>query len=547
MEPMDRIEKRYLCILFLVLLFIGLIAVQGYGIGVDENPEIDIARMDLKEYLRIFPGEESNFFRYVDGKIGDLMDSVEIDHGEALLYPVVAIVSVLREMGRADLGMLAYHIYLYWWFLIGIAALYRVGKYLTGKTYWGICAAAFVWMNPLLFGDSFTNNKDMILMSLVSICFYTGIQFIEKKNWKWSVLWGINVAFCVNMRIVGLAYVGLFGLLYLIEYVRDYRKERKVFLNGVLAIIVTVFTFIMITPATWYSLIGYFRYTLLNTVGFTRWNQLIFYIGKVYHYPENPLPWHYFLVWIGITTPLVILLSFILGQFYMLREVICRKIYKSKKKYLLICLALVWTPMLFYMIKGANVYGKWRHFYFIYPELVLIAICGLDWFCGLHKKVHHLVKVLLLLQACVCIGLLYLGHPFQSYYFNCLVERPVGVEFEYASTIGYKEALEIILKRETRDDILISSDHITCYYGIKQAWEVLSPEKKERIQIAEPETEGCINADYHVYDECNLRQEKWFAENGMTEDTKYVPEKKFDRQIVLRAYGNPIITIYYHD
>ena len=33
---------------------IGLFAVQGYGINIDENTEIDIARMDLKEYVRLF-------------------------------------------------------------------------------------------------------------------------------------------------------------------------------------------------------------------------------------------------------------------------------------------------------------------------------------------------------------------------------------------------------------------------------------------------------------------------------------------------------------
>ena len=76
------------------MLLAGLFAVNGYGINVDENTEINIARMDLKEYVRLFFGESSRLFRYMDGLIGDLMDSVEIDHGEALLYPAAAAVSV---------------------------------------------------------------------------------------------------------------------------------------------------------------------------------------------------------------------------------------------------------------------------------------------------------------------------------------------------------------------------------------------------------------------------------------------------------------------
>ena len=169
--------------------------------NVDENPEIDIARMDLKEYVRLFFGENSRLFGYMDGLIGDLMDSVEIDHGEAVLYPIVVVVSVLRVMGRADLGMLSYHMYLYVWFLLGLLAAYQVGKFLTGKKWYGAMAAAFIGLNPMLFGNAFINNKDMIMLSLTSICIYFGIQFVEKKTWQWSVLWAVVTGLCVNMRI----------------------------------------------------------------------------------------------------------------------------------------------------------------------------------------------------------------------------------------------------------------------------------------------------------------------------------------------------------
>ena len=107
---MGRKEKKVIVILFVLCMLAGLYAVQGYGINVDENTEINIARMDEKEYVRVFFGEESRLFRYMDSLIGDLMDSVEIDHGESVLYPAVAVVSVLRAAGRADLGMLFYHI-----------------------------------------------------------------------------------------------------------------------------------------------------------------------------------------------------------------------------------------------------------------------------------------------------------------------------------------------------------------------------------------------------------------------------------------------------
>lgn len=539
-------ERKIIIIVFVVLLLVGILALPGYGIGSDENTEIDIARLNLKEYIRLFWGEGSRLFQFMDGKIGDLMDSVEIDHGEALLYPVAAVVSVLREIGRTDLGMYAYHMYLYIWFLIGLLALYGVGKYLTGKKRWGICAAAFVGLNPLIFGASFVNNKDVILMSLVSICLYTGIRFVEEKRLIWSVLWGIVLAFCINIRVIGLMYMGLFGLLYLLEFLQEKNRNQKVFLNGLVAVVTTLVVFIAITPATWYSLVGYFSYTLFNSVSFSRWNHWVLYCGELYNFLEKPLPWHYLIVCIAITTPLGILLSIILGQFYIIRELFLGTRDWAIKKYCFIFTLIVWVPMTFFALRGANVYDGWRHFYFIYPEMVLLAVCALKWLCGLNGKIEKIVEVGVIFQAVVCILLLILGHPFQEEYMNYLAKRPVADNFEYANTPIYKEALEEVLKINDSKTILISSDSLICYYGIKQAWEILAPDKKARIQIAEPDTEECMNADYHIYSESTLRKEAKMAALNLEDRVLCEPEKKFDSQIGFDAYGYRIITIYYN-
>lgn len=540
-------EKRIICLVFMILLFIGFIAVRGYGVDTDENQLIHIARMHIKEYVRLFFGEGSRIFQFVDSRVENLMDSVDIDHGQALMYPIVAVLSVLRELGRTDLGMYAYHMYLYVWFLIGLLALYGIARYLTGSWRWGACAAALVWLNPLFFGNSFLNNMDITMMNLATISIYTGIRFVEEKSWKWSVLWAVSVAFCTNARMVGIIYGGLFGLLYLAEFLMAREKDRKVFLNGVLAIVVMILVFVAITPASWDSLWGFFAYTLFNSVSFSRWNNWILYCGKFYTFLENPLPWHYVFVFIGITTPPVILLALILGQINAVREIVRFKTGNwMQKKYLFLCFVIVWVPLLFVAVKGANIYGKWRHFYFLYPELVLMAVCGLQWFSGLHKKAGLITKGALAVQGVVCVVLLVSGHPFQSTYFNCLAGRPVADRFEYDSTDYYKIALEKILEMDSGEDICVSSENLVCYYGIKQAWEILSPEKKARIQIAEPETEECEKAKYHVYAESTLRKINLMAESGMEEGQVCAPEEKFSKQLGLDAYGYRIITIYYN-
>lgn len=119
--------------------------------------------------------------------------------------------------------------------------------------------------------------------------------------------------------------------------------------------------------------------------------------------------------------------------------------------------------------------------------------------------------------------------------------------FEYANTDCYKEALEQILRMDDNNDIMVSSDNWNCYYGVKQAWEVLNPEKKKRIQIAEPETEESNIADYHVYGQSVLKKENIEIERGITERDLYAPEEKYNSKKCLDAYGKTVIAIYYND
>lgn len=131
--------------------------------------------------------------------------------------------------------------------------------------------------------------------------------------------------------------------------------------------------------------------------------------------------------------------------------------------------------MLFYMIKGANV--TFRHFLFMYPPLVFMAVYALGRLCN-HKRIGQIVKGGLAFQAAVCVVLIIVGHPFQTTYFNILAGKNVAENFQYINTDYYKEALEQILKLDSGNNILVSSDNLNCYYGIKQAWEILSPKKR---------------------------------------------------------------------
>lgn len=548
MGEIQKKERKYLGLAVALLLVLGLLLVRDYGIWYDENVEIDIARMNLKEYVRVICGEDSSIFQFMDDKIGDLMDSVEIDHGEALVYPAAVVVSVFREIGHADWGMWFYHYYLWCWFVAGLLCLYLTGKYLTGQKRWGVVAAAMLLLHPRFFAGAFFNNKDVLMLSATVICMWFGIRFVETRTWKWSILWGISVAFCTNLRVVGGLYAVLYGGLYLVEYLRDGWKDHKRLGMGLAAVGSAVLTFFLITPATWPSMLDYLIYTLTNATGFSRWDNWVLYAGGLYRYSVSPLPWHYLLWMIIITAPIGFVAAMVIGQLELVKLVWnagkTREWGNPKVKYGILCGLLIWIPMLVYIIKGSNVYNGWRHFYFIYPAIVILSVLGM---ASLERYVRlkRPMWALMVLQGIFCVYLLAAGHPLQYVYYNFLAGNDVEENYEVDTGVtSFQYGLKQILKRDDSESILISSDNLVSYYGIKMAWEVLPHEEKARIRIAEPETEECVNADYHVYNHTRVLMDRRIYEEGLSDSGYWEPEDNYEPFLTIEAYGMDVLDIY---
>lgn len=548
MEISRKKECKYLGFAVALLLVLGLFLVRDYGIWYDENVEIDIARMNLKEYVRVICGEDSGIFQFMDDKIGDLMDSVEIDHGEALIYPAAAVVSVLREIGHADWGMWFYHYYLWCWFVAGLVCLYLTGKYLTGQRRWGIVAAAMLLLHPRFFSEAFFNNKDVLMLSATAICIWFGIRFMESKTWKWSVIWGISVAFCTNLRVVGGLYAVLFGGMYLIEYLQDGWRDYRRLGTGLAAAGSAVLAFVLITPATWPSLLDYLIYTISNASGFPRWDHWVLYAGDLYRYTVHPLPWHYIMWMIVITTPVIFVVMILIGQINLLRSMVGavknRNWREKTVKYGILLGLMVWVPLLVYMLKRSNVYNGWRHFYFIYPSLVLLAVMGM---ASLVKWISwkRPVWAVMAAQGMFCVYLLVSGHPLQYVYYNFLAGNNVEESYEVdTGVLAFQYALKQILQQDDSDLILVSSDNLMSYYGIKMAWEVLPHNEKDRIQIAEPETKECEEADYHIYNHTRILMDNRIYEEGLDGGIYWEPKENYEYFQTIKAYGLDILDIY---
>lgn len=542
-------EKKCIVVVLLLLLLMGAVLVRDYGITYDENVEIDIARMDLKEYVRVLFGEDSRFFRFMDDRIGNLMDSVEIDHGEALIYPAVAVVSILREMGHAEWGMWFLHYYLWVWFCAGLLCLYWSGCFLTDRKRWGILAVLMVFLHPRFFAEAFFNNKDVLMLSATCICMWLGICFVEKKDWKTSILWGASVAFCTNLRIIGGLYAAVFGCIYLVEYIREGIRDYKRLWGGVAAILSMIVVFILITPATWYGLPEYIVYTIGNAAGFTRWDNWVLYMGELYNYQLRPLPWHYLLVYAAITMPVGILIAVLCGQaflfWHMIQGIRRKNSGADRKKYIYAYGSIIWIPMVFFIVKSSNIYNGWRHFYFIYPSMVLLGILALHATEERFKKIKKGLWAAVLVQGIVCVWLLSSGHPLQFTYFNSLAGRNVEKDYELDIwNVAFVHAVEQVLEADSSEHLVLSSEEWNSYFGIKMACEVLPEKLRNRVTFVDPESVDCRTADYQLYSCTYTGLNDQMLEKGIAEGEIWTPPVGYEKSLAVKAYGREIITVY---
>ena len=343
-------------------------------------------------------------------------------------------------------------------------------------------------------------------------------------------------------------YAVLFGGMYLIEYLQDGWRDYRRLGIGLAAAGSAVLAFVLITPATWPSLLDYLIYTISNASGFSRWDHWVLYAGDLYRYTVHPLPWHYIIWMIVITTPVIFVVMILIGQINLLRSMVGavknRNWSEKKIKYGILLGLIVWAPLLVYMIKGSNVYNGWRHFYFIYPSLVLLAVMGM---ASLVKWIawKRPVWAVMAAQGMFCVYLLVSGHPLQYVYYNFLAGNNVEETYEVdTGVLAFQYALKQILQQDDSGIILISSDNLVSYYGIKMAWEVLPHDEKDRIQIAGPETKECEEADYHIYNHTRILMDTRIYEEGLDGGTYWEPKENYEYFQTIEAYGLDILDIY---
>jgi len=492
---------------FGILFALGLILVPDYGVSFDEGVQRVSGQISLLYVFQQLPISLQQ--RLLSPTAADLIkqkggarqlkDYRDRDYGVVFELPVSAAEQVLRL--RDERTIYLFRHYCNWAIcFVGFAAFYHLAARRFASWRAGLLGTLLLVLSPRLFPDFFYNDKDAVFLALFTLALATAILFLQRPTWKTAVWHALACALAIDVRIMGvLVPAATLALFTLRAFRGEYgRQAVLVPINLYLGLLGTLV--VTMWPYLWEAPLDNFVQAFHNMSHF-RWPGSVLYQGKLLL--ATQLPWHYALVWIGITTPLLYLAAFILGTTLIFRRVLARRwqLYATDAEWQdLLFLGLGLAPILAVIILHSVLYNGWRQLYFCYPMLLLVALQGLVaawhwipagstlrryWRVGLGTVVSGTLLTI--------AGRMIQLHPFENIYFNALATAPAE-EYYDADYWGlsFREGLEWVVRNDTRP-------HIRLYTSAIQPATLntymLTPAERMRIELVD----NIENADYSLH------------------------------------------------
>lgn len=479
MEILKRNQKCLTAVFFAVLFLIGVLTVTDYTGSYDELVQQTQLMVNLHEYALAFQKHGIEWSAALELDVPRIADFVNRDYGMASMYLCAPFLSSMLESQTFTSTL--WGVVTWLWFMVGVFSLYGIARELHLSIGMSCTASLFLYLCPQLFAHAHFNDKDIILLSLVLLCFWLGARFLSRMTLGRGALFSLAGALAANLRVVGLISWGIIGLCAVIML--TLRKEwslRKVLLAAAVILLLPLF-YALITPSVWNDPVGFFKYQLSNAAEFSRWEGRLFFRGASFQIPENTLPFYYIFYMILVSIPVYTLLMAAIGQMQTLVTFVQSrgKCLSQQRDLLLAAATLSWAlPVLAYAVMRPIVYNGWRHFYFAYAGLAVLAAYGVQtgWrLCGSRRWLRRIgAAVMAACFAWTAAGMA-VNHPRQLSYYNVLAGDQL-METDYWNTSG-TYALEKLMECEERNKELPLE--VGCYFfDIQNARFKMSDEQK---------------------------------------------------------------------
>ncbi len=387
--------------------------------------------------------------------------------------PVVSYLFLHKTLGLLSADN-AYHLPIILWGVAGIGILYAFMREAFSSRI-SILAALFLALTPRYFGDLHNNMKDIpsaVIFALNIWLLWRLVRYRRVTDLFWAVI-AFAIAFSVKINSIFIPVIAV-AWIFLLWIIRGPSR-------------LSYFSSRRHSPDTQYSLLNS-RFSKLDTrnskpdirrvsnsllftlyflaapiAAFLLWsvfwpnpiaqlehayrtfgigtNNIEVILNGTWYCSGSTVPWYYPFWYLAITTPLPILILFIMGIFSVFKEIfnvqcsIFTKNYKlqipnsSVNIYVLILLWMI-LPLSRYVIPSVGVIDGIRHFEEVVFPLAALAAIGLDRLYTAIKN-RFVVYIIFLFTLSSLLFTLVSYHPYQITYFNELVGGTSGALGQY--------------------------------------------------------------------------------------------------------------------
>ena len=286
---------------------------------------------------------------------------------------------------------------------------------------------ALFLLHPRLYAHSFINSKDLPFLAAFMIALYLVHRAFRRETLGAYLLCGVGVGLLVNLRVMGLVLFAAVLVPRALDAAFARGREgrgRALLTTGAFAL-AAILTYHASLPGLWTDPPGHFTEMVraLSSDQIPSDAENLFR-GERLHSLDGP-PFDYLPVWAGITTPPAVLLLALAGAVALAGRGARRPLDALRNTPLRFGMVLIVLPVATVaavVVVGSNVHDGWRHLYFLYAPVPLLAVFGLRWLIR-GRWMRAGAYALAVAAIAVTVVAMVRIHPHEANYFNALTDR----------------------------------------------------------------------------------------------------------------------------
>ena len=413
-SPLRRLAAAHwpLLVVCAIFLLVGALVVDDYGVSPDEMVQRRV-------------GNEALDYLAGDGELVFAQPHLRY-FGMAFEAPLVLAERILGLDDSRDI-YLSRHVLTHLCFLAGGVFAYLLVLRIFSRRPLALIAVVLFLAHPVIYVHSFLNSKDVPALAAFMVSLYLVHRAFRRDTLAAFLLCGAGVGLLVNIRVGGVVLFAAVLALRALDLAFAGRtvERRRVLSTGAGFALAAMLSYYATLPALWTD-------TLSHTVEALRHSNppnsgLNLFRGEWLYSRDGP-PLAYVPVWVGITTPPATLLLALAGASALAGRGLRRPrdVFRNTPlRFGMLLVALPAAAVVAVVVLGVNVFNGWRHLYFLYAPLLLLAVFGIHWLAHALRGRWARVGAYGLAGATVAVAVvsMFRIHPHQDRYFNSLVDR----------------------------------------------------------------------------------------------------------------------------